>query len=491
MGMGRRACERALKSATSYDEWHAAAASTDALGGEDSWRENPRSSHYDFLLIAEHLAAMREHRENHRLVELRALIEESLHRNLGDISNPLLYARSHVGTKRLIEDYLDEVNRTFMWLCDTPFDGLDDQAKLAQVRAAFKVFGRSALVLSGGGSLGLFHLGVIKALSSQGLIPSVMSGASMGAIVAAGVCTRTDDELAALFADPSTIHRKAVRVLLPWNALRSGSLLDPEQLREHVHANVGEFTFLEAYRRSGRVLNIAVSPTRHRQKPRLLNYMTSPEVVIASAVTASCSLPALFPPSHLMRRDDDGEIESYVRDEVWMDGSVAGDVPTMRLSRLHNVNHTIVSQANPHVVPFLKIEEHQGWLPMAVDILTSGPRAQARHALSLARRRLGKTLWRSPLEWAHSLTHQVYQGDINICPQHRLRDLTRLMANPSLEELEEYIRDGERATWPKLAMIRDATRVSRSMETCIRRLESRLRITGAGDEKVDSSLTAP
>ena len=39
-------------------------------------------------------------------------------------------------------------------------------------------FGRSALMLSGGATLGLFHSGVIKALWTEGLLPKVISGSS-------------------------------------------------------------------------------------------------------------------------------------------------------------------------------------------------------------------------------------------------------------------------------------------------------------------------
>lgn len=37
----------------------------------------------------------------------------------------------------------------------------------------------------------------------------------------------------------------------------------------------------------------------------------------------------------------------------WIDGSVDNDLPMTKLSELFNVNHFIVSQVNPHIVPFL------------------------------------------------------------------------------------------------------------------------------------------
>ena len=38
----------------------------------------------------------------------------------------------------------------------------------------------------------------------------------------------------------------------------------------------------------------------------------------------------------------------------WIDGSVDNDLPMSKLSELFNVNHFIVSQVNPHIVPFLE-----------------------------------------------------------------------------------------------------------------------------------------
>lgn len=54
--------------------------------------------------------------------------------------------------------------------------------KLAFLRETRHAFGRTALVLSGGGSFGSFHVGVVKALHDAGMLPRVVSGSSAGAI---------------------------------------------------------------------------------------------------------------------------------------------------------------------------------------------------------------------------------------------------------------------------------------------------------------------
>lgn len=467
------ALERELEQAQSYAQWVELAKALDALEGNEPWRLEPESPHYDHTLIQEHLILLRHHRRTGDLGALRSLIEESLHRNIGDLANPALYDYTHHGTKALIGEYLDELAKTLNWLCDTPIEGFPDERKLEMAREALRVFGRSALILSGGGALGLFHLGVVKALWEHDLLPEVISGASMGAIVAAGVCSRDDDELAQLWGNIEQIHRRAVRVQPPSQWLKSQSLLSPEQLQEHVEANMADMTFKEAHHHSQRMLNIAVSPTRHRQKPRLLNAITAPDVLITHATVASCSLPALFPPASLWRRDREGNLQAYMPGERWVDGSIHGDVPTQRLGRLHNVNHYIVSQANPHIVPFAALEG-SGALPLALDLATSGLRAQSRQTLNIARRRLGGALWLPTFEWAHAMAHQNYTGHITIHPKLQLSDYTRVMKNPDLAELEGYILSGERATWPQLCMIDDQTRISRVMSQCIKRLITRI-----------------
>ena len=50
------------------------------------------------------------------------------------------------------------------------------------------------MLLSGGAALGFYHVGVVKALMENGLLPRVISGASAGSILCAMIGTRTDEE---------------------------------------------------------------------------------------------------------------------------------------------------------------------------------------------------------------------------------------------------------------------------------------------------------
>jgi hypothetical protein len=78
-----------------------------------------------------------------------------------------------------------------------PRDKIPTEVKLAFFNEMRHAYGRTALMLSGGAVLGLYHVGVAKALFHAGLLPRVLSGASAGAIVAATLATKTNEELVA------------------------------------------------------------------------------------------------------------------------------------------------------------------------------------------------------------------------------------------------------------------------------------------------------
>jgi TAG lipase/steryl ester hydrolase/phospholipase A2/LPA acyltransferase len=138
---------------------------------------------------------------------------------------------------------------------------------LIQTRQAY---GGTALLLSGGATFGMMHIGVIRALFETDLLPRIISGASAGSIVASVLCTKTDDEIPyclenfasgdlAVFDDeqnPDTILRRVARFL------KVGAWIDIKHLIRVMRCLLGDMTFQEAYYRTQRVLNICVSSAR-------------------------------------------------------------------------------------------------------------------------------------------------------------------------------------------------------------------------------------
>ena len=224
------------------------------------------------------------------------LIRTSLTRNLGDMGNPQMYKHSHIGTKDLVENYISSVLATLEALLDVSAkakcDGEESRYILEQLLSTRQAFGRSALLLSGGATFGMNHIGVLKTLFEANLLPRIISGASAGSIVCSVVCTRGDDEIPHLlstFCDgkldvfdeeggDNGILRKVARFL------KHGAIYDIQNLTNIMKELLGDITFQEAYNRTRKILNITVSSASLYELPRLLNYITAPNVLIWSAV---------------------------------------------------------------------------------------------------------------------------------------------------------------------------------------------------------------
>ncbi|WP_166267649.1 patatin-like phospholipase family protein [Marinobacter caseinilyticus] len=470
----RKQLQHQLGTARSYEQWLVAAEAIDELDGMLLWREQPDTQLLHEPLIREHLETMRHCRRRGDTLGLTRVLQESLYRHQGELANPDLYAVALTGTKQVVTEFLDEVECSMRFICDQPMPGVSPEHKLNLFRKAEQVYGRPALMLSGGAAFGVYHLGVTRALWQQDLLPDVIAGASMGAIVAGAICCRNDAELADFFQHPNQIDRQAFQWLRPDRIWRQGYAMDQAQLQRHIRANLGSRSFKEAYQHSGRMLNISVSPTRTRQKPRLLNELASPDVLVESAVLASCAVPGIYPPVTLQARDftrGNTAEAPYMPTESWIDGSVHGDLPLMRMARLHNVNKTIVSQANPHVLPFLSPPQKRGAKASLKQAAVSLMRGQLATTLKLTPESGPSSILRPFLEQAHAMASQSYLGDINIYFPMRPMLYRKVLANPTPEDIDMYIHLGEQATWPKLAMIRDQTRINRAFTDCIRHLK--------------------
>jgi len=291
-------------------------------------------------------------------------------------------------------------------------------------------------------AVGFYHVGVVKALMENNLMPRVIGGSSAGSLVCAMIGTRTDEEImrdmfhlkgttapghygqmaleffrpldhyghhhhnnnpqhheqqhhttthdddnnnnptktstpckssttlglrevyhntAGAFQDtkrtwqfmfvPIALRQfgSTVYDLLTGNRRASDLLLnDTEHFKHVVKTNTGNFTFQEAFDRTGRICNIIVSPKNKSDPPRLLNYLTAPHVLVWSAAVASASVPGIFEADCLRVKDPDGT-ERYESSHItadgktkrngvqFSDGSFEQDLPMQQLSEMFNV----------------------------------------------------------------------------------------------------------------------------------------------------------
>lgn len=456
--------------AQNYEQWRAEALAEDERDGRAAWRRWEPSSRYDHQTIRFRLDELRKIREEgdpHRLVYY---LHEGVHGNMGGMGSTALYGHARFGTKDLVTEYISELAQAIEQVATLDEARVPFHEKLACLNRASHCFGRSALMLSGAGSLGAFHLGVARALHSEGLLPTVISGASAGAFAAAALGTHSDAELSdfLLSDETSRLYQHA-------ESGEGGARLTVEGLEAMVEALVPDLTFEEAFERTGRKINISVAPRQVHQRSRLLNAVTSPNVYLREAVMASCAIPGVFPPVTLAARNAAGDREPYVRSRTWVDGSVTDDQPAKRLARLYGVNHFISSQANPIVLWALR---DTGWQDTVAgrlfDVQRNATKEFFRATYPVAMN-LMKDLY--PLNiltrFGYSMATQDYTADVNILLDRWLWDPRKLLAILSENDTRALVAAGERATWPKIEMIRNCTRISRTLDRVVEELEAR------------------
>ncbi len=462
--------DAAVAHAGTYQEWYEASLEHDRLSGAEEWKEIDRAPYYDYELIRNRLAQIRQARERQDVNKLVFHLHEGLHGNLGNISNPMLYAHSQVGTKKLIGRYLAEVCDALNYLCDNEFDEFPLKEKLDFFQTTGHAFGQSCLMLSGGAALGLFHIGVAKTLWEHSMLPSVISGSSAGSIIASVLGTHDDNALKVKL-QPENIYLEAFKAIGWTGLIRGRPVLDGNYLESCLEENILDLTFEQAYQLTGREINITVSPYDRHQHSRLLNWRTSPNVLIRKASLASCAIPGIYPPVTLWAKNIDNEKVPYIPSRKWVDGSIKDDLPIHRLARLYGVNHSIVSQTNPHVVPFLARKGGGRVMPALANLALRNITMNSRYLLNLVQRQVKSNDLGLVLDKVESILRQKYIGDINLIPPRQPLSFLRALRNPTVEDVREFIRTGERATWPKLEMIHNTTCISRTFRDCLKRLD--------------------
>ncbi|KAI9367700.1 hypothetical protein BJX61DRAFT_280023 [Aspergillus egyptiacus] len=491
----RTRLRHSLEIATNYEDWEETAFELDELLSLDLWRQNPTSKHYDYRLIMGRLTALMTAREDDDILTLVNLLRSGLVRNLGNITSPKLFLHAYAGTKLLIDDYITQVALSIQHVAalqTAPIhdSGFTSQAKVELLHDTRQAFGRTTLLLQGGSIFGLCHLGVVKALHLQGLLPRIITGTATGALIAALVGVHSEDELLSFldgdkidlsaferqreeaqrsartsqWLSPSFVNSSLMTLLRRTRRyFTKGYFLDAEVLEECVRANLGDLTFEEAYARSKRILNITVATSGRSGTPNLLNYLTAPNVLIWSAAVASnTSNTSLYSPVTIYCKDETGSIVPWPHSQdvifqPWRHIHYEeGESPLSRIAELFNVNHFIISQARPYIIPFLHSE---------LNFLDRRP--------TTSRWNITRTLSRLvALEIGHRLRQLNYMGllpaalarllieetipgsHVTLVPDLRLRDFPKLFQNPDQASLAHWILKGERGVWPAISALK-------------------------------------
>ena len=402
-------------------------------------------------------------------------------RDVGRVTNPTLYGHLFSGTKRLIEDFVQEAVRGVDIIRNRGASGPDShKQKNDWFKGRRKVHGKTALFVQGGSIFSLVHLGVIKALFQTGILPEIIVGTETGALVATLIASRTDEELDELFnADGGSTNLEAFRarsahrrrtwyggafnvcrrLFRAWN---NESVLDRSTLARCVRDNVGDMTFEEAFRRTGRKLCILLTSDAP-STPNCLSHITAPNVLIRSAAIASMvpdpdrCLDEVLEVNYQRRiapwalNDESPEYRRRRRAKGW-----PGQKPAIyRVIEIHNITHFVMPQSRPYIVPFLigtqsRAIHGTGRARATLEFGLSAIIVLLRIGLALLYRLRGLNTPGRFIRAEDAIPAKRRVKPFEIAPTMRWADFWRFWRNPTEADLQYWMRKGEQATWPVL-----------------------------------------
>ncbi|KAJ0395351.1 hypothetical protein ATCC90586_011818 [Pythium insidiosum] len=192
------ALRQAMKQASSYSDWKRMARQLDVFEHKTYWKTTiSRDEHElcDFDQVKHITAELKRAIDCKDVKTLAYLVASVVTRNKHGVDNAELHLDCSTGTKQEIEELQGRILEALEMLAGLPSDVLPTHEKTALFRKLRQSFGGTALCLSGGGSIAMYHMGVIKALLEADMMPNVISGSSGGSITAALAACNTNEEM--------------------------------------------------------------------------------------------------------------------------------------------------------------------------------------------------------------------------------------------------------------------------------------------------------
>lgn len=180
--------------------------------------------------------------------------------------------------------------------------------------------------------------------------------------------------------------------------------------------------------------------------------LTSIQLICSAAVASNSSLTPNSPVM-IYCKDETGSVVPWPhsQDAISRSWRHEGDreSPLPRIAELFNVNHFIVSQARPYLIPFLRSELNPGqW-----DITRSLMRlvmVEIRHRL-----RQLDYIGLLPHSLGRILIDETIPGpNLILVPDLSLKDFGKIFQGPSKEGLKAWVLKGERGVWPAVSALK-------------------------------------
>lgn len=478
-----RELRKAQRKATNYQEWYQIGQQLDlSQKHRRSWATNLNdwtAKHFSWSYLAQMMADMKLAREENDVMMGIAVVQQCIRKNVGGIFSEDLYSHLYTGEpKQLVTEFVQEIVTTLKWVTHESKAAQKQDAVRQLLERALTAYGRTSLCLSGGGMMACYHLGIIKAFHDESMLPKIISGASAGSLIAAFTCVRTDEELERDLC-PEVLEPKFICCNRSWphrvrSYFQTGYMFDNEEWLDLVKwFTCGDMTFDEAYQKTGRTLCITLSTTSKMSPPILLNHLTAPNVVIASAVVASACVPGLLKPMYLQSKTADGTIE-LLKEEYW-DGSIEQDIPMGGLAEQLNCQFFVVVQCNPHQVPFYFNSDgipgqpnrwthsrRGGYLYSGIELYLKLDMLKNLNFLKEVGAVTGVT---------SKLMTQSFAGTATIVPRVTFQDYFKIVEDPDLDDMKRYFHGGSVAAYGSVAMIRLHYEIARTIDECRKSLQ--------------------
>ena len=462
--------------AVSFQDWRTIQHEIESFQSrkDKTWFEDSRSPHYDWQTLQLHVSKLRSLLESSDGRGLAGYIRILQTRNISRILSPQLYLRSPIRTKRLIQEYVQISTSVLRHLSrresvlGSPGNALsrvDRQQLFDNLRQSL---GKTCLLLQGGAGFSLCHIGVARALLQQTLLPHVITAASISAFVAALICTTAGPDLKLKLSEvaldcsafdrarESQARRKdvwSVSRVLPaswWERItrlwRTGHLFDIAVIEECAKDNFADITFAEAYSRTGRILNITVTLAGVFGTPQLLNYITAPNVYIWSAIVASVSTSrSMYSPVSLYSKGQNGEQEGFYAPDFRKHPDTS---PLDRIGELFDVNHFIVSQTRPYMIPFVTLSRPRkgiwgSWVSTICIVILN----ELLHWLKVLDSLHLAPAFLSRIILDESIPASGPASKLYVVPDLNFWHLLRIFEYPTTRTMTEWAIIGEKSTW--------------------------------------------
>jgi len=203
----------------------------------------------------------------------------------------------------------------------------------------------------------------------------------------------------------------------------------------------------------------------HRSLAIAVANVSKTKVIWSAAVASNVSSGRIYGPNRgprILCKDKYGRVVPW-RPMLnspffhYLKGTYQGrNAPLQRMAELFGVNHFVISQARPYLLPFLRpevhgpqIEKRQPWPMRAISFALKLGVLEMRYRL----RQLDR-LGVIPLPVRRFLVDEDVPGDsLTLVPSIELKEFVGLLGRPTAESINDWILKGERSVWPSMTAL--------------------------------------